>query len=122
MGIFWSMKPEAEPKGGDHSFFAVTDWKAPLSSTLDVSCNGQRMGSMTIERRFVNAGIRHSEVRGYGLVGCLWEPDDDQLRSPGRRCPCSGSRRRVRKLRGPDVGIARTPPCAVTGLLRRSRV
>jgi pimeloyl-ACP methyl ester carboxylesterase len=82
MGIFWSMKPEAEPKSGDHSFFAVTDWKTPLSSTIDVSRNGQRIASVTIERRFANAGIRHSEVRENGLVGCLWEPDDDQLR-PG---------------------------------------
>jgi dienelactone hydrolase len=80
MGIFWSMRPAPEIKSGDHAFFSVTNWLAPIASTLEVSDDGPGFASTTIERRYANAGIRTTEIRENGLVGCLWEPGDAELR------------------------------------------
>jgi pimeloyl-ACP methyl ester carboxylesterase len=82
MGLFWSMKPNAEPKSGDHSFFAVTNWSAVVSTAIECSSQGRRLGSVTVERRFAKEGIRCTEIRENGIVGSLWEPNDTRLR-PG---------------------------------------
>ncbi len=36
MGLFCSMKPDADTKSGDHAFFAITDWLRPVVTEIDV--------------------------------------------------------------------------------------
>jgi pimeloyl-ACP methyl ester carboxylesterase len=76
MGIFWSMKPDKEPKNADHSFFTVRDFFQPIDTNIEVVEAGQVVGSVTIERRYSKAGIKCVRLKDAGLHGILGFPDD----------------------------------------------
>lgn len=59
MGLFWSM----EPAGGE-----------PDGTVLSV----EGVGRVELDRRTVPEGVRRTEVAENGLVGVLFEPDDDE--------------------------------------------
>lgn len=82
MGLFWSMKPDVEPKSADHAFFAVMDWFTPIVTEIDVEDPDRVLGSVTIERRFAKPGIHSTEIAGDGIAGVLYDPGDGQ-RHPG---------------------------------------
>src|ERR1700677_1507892 len=58
MGIFWSMKPDKEPKSADHSFFTVRDFFEAIDTNIDVVESGQVVGSVTIKRRYSKTGVK----------------------------------------------------------------
>lgn len=82
MGLFWSMKPDAEPRGADHAFFTIKDWFAPVLTEIDALDEGRMLGSVSIERRFAQPGIRPTEVAEGGIRGVLYQPSDGR-RHPG---------------------------------------
>jgi pimeloyl-ACP methyl ester carboxylesterase len=81
MGLFWSMKPDADTKAGDHSFFTITNWLAPIVTEIEATDSGQVLGSVTVERRFAKPGIDCTTVAENGIRGLLCGPRD------GRRHP-----------------------------------
>ncbi|WP_461121544.1 acyl-CoA thioesterase/bile acid-CoA:amino acid N-acyltransferase family protein [Saccharothrix stipae] len=60
MGLFWSMSRTGEPSG------------PTLIEVVGV-------GKVELDRLTVPEGVRRTEVRENGLVGVLFEPDDDQV-------------------------------------------
>lgn len=75
MGLFWGMRPDDEPKGADHQFFAIADYSRPVGTVLDVVAGGRVLASASVERRFASFRVRAIPVR-QGLVGVLYEPGD----------------------------------------------
>jgi dienelactone hydrolase len=73
MGLFWSMRPDDEPKAADHLSFDVGDASGPVATTIDVVDAGGVIASTRIERRFARADVRAIPV-GDGLVGVLYAP------------------------------------------------
>jgi dienelactone hydrolase len=82
MGLFWSMKPDVEPKGADHGFFAFVDWFQPIVTEIEVTDAGQTLGSASIERRFAKPGMRCAAIAESGIDGILCDPGDGH-RHPG---------------------------------------
>jgi dienelactone hydrolase len=82
MGIFWSMKPDKEPKNADHSFFTVRDFFEAIDTNIDVVESGQVVGSVTIKRRYSKTGVKCTPFKDAGLYGILCFPDDGR-RHPG---------------------------------------
>jgi acyl-CoA thioester hydrolase/bile acid acetyltransferase-like protein/bile acid acyltransferase/acyl-CoA thioester hydrolase-like protein len=82
MGLFWSMKPDADVKSGDHAFFAIRDWFQPIVAEIEVADAGQPLGSLVIERRFAKPGIRCGVIAEDGIDGVLCDPGDGH-RHPG---------------------------------------
>jgi dienelactone hydrolase len=82
MGLFWSMKPDGDPKSADHSFFAIADWFQPIVTEIEVTDAGQALGLASIERRFAKPGIRCSAVTESGIDGIFCDPGDGH-RHPG---------------------------------------
>lgn len=78
MGLFWSMKPDADPKGGDHAFFAITDWFQPIVTQMEAADAGQVLGSATIPRRFARPGIHCKVITESRIHGVLCDPGDVQ--------------------------------------------
>lgn len=76
MGLFWSMQPDAEPKGGNAAFFKVVDWVAPVVTQLEAARGNQVVGSARLERRFARPEIRCTPIGDDGLVGLLCQPGD----------------------------------------------
>lgn len=76
MGIFWSMKPDKEPKNADHSFFTVGNFFETINTTIEVVEAGQAVGSVTIKRRYSKAGVKCGPLKNAGLHGILCYPDD----------------------------------------------
>jgi hypothetical protein len=75
MGIFWSMKPDKEPKNADHSFFTVRDFFETIDTNVEVVKAGQVVGSVTIERRYSKAGVKCIPLKDAGLHGIHCFPD-----------------------------------------------
>lgn len=82
MGLFWSMKPDAATKSGDHAFFAVTDWFQPVITEIEADDEGQTLASVVIERHLAKPGVRCSAIAQDGIDGVLCDPGDDR-RHPG---------------------------------------
>ena len=82
MGLFWSMQPDLDTKGGDHAFFAVSDWFQPIVTEIEASDASRVLGSAVIERRFARPGMRCTTVAEAGLAGVLCDPGDGR-RHPG---------------------------------------
>jgi dienelactone hydrolase len=82
MGLFWSMKPEAGTKYGDHAFFAITDWFQPVVTEIEADDAGQTLGSVVIERRLAKPGVHCTAIAQNGIDGLLCDPGDG-LRHPG---------------------------------------
>ncbi len=76
MGIFWSMKPDKEPKNADHSFFTVRNFFETIDTTIEVVEAGHAVGSVTIKRRYSKAGVKCGPLKDAGLQGILCYPDD----------------------------------------------
>lgn len=76
MGLFWSMKPDKDPKNADHSFFAVKDLFKAIDTNIEVVEAGQVVGSVTIVRRYSKAAVKCSPLKDAGLHGILCFPDD----------------------------------------------
>jgi uncharacterized protein len=76
MGIFWSMKPDKEPKNADHSFFTVRNFFETIDTTIEVVEAGQAVGSVTIKRRYSKAGVKCTPLKDAGLHGILCFPGD----------------------------------------------
>jgi hypothetical protein len=76
MGIFWSMKPDKEPKNADHAFFTVRDFFEAIDTNIEVVEAGQVVGSVTIERRYSKAGVKCTPLKDAALHGILCFPDD----------------------------------------------
>jgi len=81
MGLFWSMKPDAATKYGDHAFFAITDWFQPIVTEIEADDAGQTLGSVAIERHLAKPGVRCTAIAQDGIDGLLCDPGD------GRRHP-----------------------------------
>ena len=82
MGLFWSMKPDAETKCGDHAFFAITDWFQPVITEIEADDAGQALGSIVIERRLAKPGVHCTAIAEDGIDGLLCDPGDGR-RHPG---------------------------------------
>jgi pimeloyl-ACP methyl ester carboxylesterase len=88
MGLFWSMKPDAKTKSGDHAFFAIKDWFQPIVTEIEADDAGeapgagQALGSVTIERRFARPGVHCAAIDEGGIIGALCDPGDGR-RHPG---------------------------------------
>jgi pimeloyl-ACP methyl ester carboxylesterase len=82
MGLFWSMKPDADTKSGDHAFFAITDWFQPFVTEIEATNAGQTLGAVAIERRFAKPGIHCTVIAEDGIDGFLCDPGDGH-RHPG---------------------------------------
>jgi pimeloyl-ACP methyl ester carboxylesterase len=82
MGLFWSMKPDADTRSGNHGFFAITDWFRPIFTEIEAADAGQALGSVVIERRFAKPGVRCNVIAENGLDGILCDPGDGH-RHPG---------------------------------------
>lgn len=82
MGLFWSMRPDADPKNGDHAFFAITDWFQPIATELEAADAGQVLGSAVIERRFAKPGTRCATIAEKEVKGLLCDPGDGR-KHPG---------------------------------------
>ncbi|HXX14981.1 MAG TPA: acyl-CoA thioesterase/bile acid-CoA:amino acid N-acyltransferase family protein [Candidatus Eremiobacteraceae bacterium] len=82
MGLFWSMKPDAEPKSADHAFFAITDWFQFIVTEIEADDAGHVLGSAVIRRRFAKPGIHCGTIAGTAVHGFLCDPGDHH-RHPG---------------------------------------
>ena len=76
MGLFWSMKPDSEPKSGDRSFFSITDFAAPMITEMEAWLGKRKLASIRIERTCARRGIHRHPVAEHGIVGVLYEPGD----------------------------------------------
>jgi len=74
MGLFWSMRPDDQPKNADHISFGV-DISRPIVTVIDVSDAGGVIASASVERRFAGADVRSIPIRD-GVIGTLFEPRD----------------------------------------------
>jgi len=72
MGLFWSMRPDDEPKSADHISFGV-DIPRPVETVIDVADAGGVIATASVERRFAGADVRSIAIRD-GVVGTLYEP------------------------------------------------
>jgi Acyl-CoA thioester hydrolase/BAAT N-terminal region len=50
-GLFWSMRPDKEPKHADHLSFAIEDFLRPVTTALDITEAGGAAATASIERR-----------------------------------------------------------------------
>lgn len=82
MGLFWSMKPDANMKSGDHAFFAIIDWFQPIITEVVAVDADQTLGSVVIERRFAKPGVRCKLIAEDGIDGMFCDPGDGH-RHPG---------------------------------------
>jgi dienelactone hydrolase len=78
MGLFWSMEPDAGSKSGDHAFFTVVDWLAPVVTEIEARDADEVLGSVVIERRFAKPGVHRTAIAEGGIVGFLYDPGDGQ--------------------------------------------
>jgi len=76
MGLFWAMKPDAEPKIGDHSFFTTKDYTSPIITELEAWLGNQKLAFIKIERSYARRGVHRVPVAEGGIVGVLYEPGD----------------------------------------------
>jgi pimeloyl-ACP methyl ester carboxylesterase len=74
MGLFWSMRPDKQPKAADHLSFAIEDFSRPFITSIEVTdINGATVAA-SIERRYVSAGVRKLSVHDT-IIGTLYQSD-----------------------------------------------
>ncbi|MDP9008466.1 MAG: acyl-CoA thioesterase/BAAT N-terminal domain-containing protein [Pseudomonadota bacterium] len=81
MGLFWSMRPDKEPKRADHLSFAIEDFSKPVMTKIDVTDTSGATVSASIERRYARMGVRSVAVHD-NVVATLYEYDH-QAALPG---------------------------------------
>jgi pimeloyl-ACP methyl ester carboxylesterase len=74
MGLFWSMRPDEEPKRADHLSFAIEDFSKSVITTFEVTDPSGSTVSTSIERRYASAGVRSRSVRN-GVIAMLYTAD-----------------------------------------------
>lgn len=75
MGLFWSMRPDKEPKRADHLSFAIEDGFKPIISLIEVTDSGGTATSVSIERHYASVGI-HGRATHNEVVGTLYRNDE----------------------------------------------
>ena len=81
MGLFWSMRPDREPKQADHLSFAVADYSQPVLTQIEVTDAGGTIASVSIERRWSVA--LHSLPISDGIIATLYSCDGGTGPLPG---------------------------------------
>jgi pimeloyl-ACP methyl ester carboxylesterase len=81
MGLFWSMRPDREPKAGDHLSFAIEDFSQPVITSIEVTGINGATAAASIERRYASAGVRNLTVHD-PIVGTLYH-NDQSVPLPG---------------------------------------
>jgi hypothetical protein len=62
MGLFWSMRPDKQPKAADHLSFAIEDFSKPFVTSIEVTdINGATTAAL-IERRYASVDVRNLAV------------------------------------------------------------
>jgi len=74
MGLFWSMRPDKDPKPADHLSFAIKDFSKPVMTEIDVADAGGATASTSIERRYARVGMRSTPIHD-GMVATLYACD-----------------------------------------------
>lgn len=74
MGLFWSMRPDKEPKRADHLSFAIENFSKPVITVIDITGASGATVSASIERRYARVGLRSVSVHD-GVVATLYECD-----------------------------------------------
>jgi hypothetical protein len=74
MGLFWSMRPDKEPKRADHLSFAIEDFSKPIITAIDITDAGGARVSASIERRYARMGV-HTLGFHDGVVATLYQYD-----------------------------------------------
>jgi hypothetical protein len=74
MGLFWSMRPDTEPKRADHLSFAIEDFSKPVITAIEVTDASGTTASASIERRYASVGVRNRAVHD-GIVASLYQLD-----------------------------------------------
>jgi acyl-CoA thioester hydrolase/bile acid acetyltransferase-like protein/bile acid acyltransferase/acyl-CoA thioester hydrolase-like protein len=72
MGLFWSMRPDPEPKRANHFSFEIEDFSKPVITAIEVNDAGGSAVSALIERRCASAGVRSVAVQNE-VVATLYE-------------------------------------------------
>jgi pimeloyl-ACP methyl ester carboxylesterase len=81
MGLFWSMQPDRTARPVP-AFFRLAGWFQPVVTILDVTCDGQTLGTARLVRYFAAPGVRAEPFRSDGAVGILYRPGDDRKHRP----------------------------------------
>jgi hypothetical protein len=77
MGLFWSMRPDKEPKRADHLSFAIEDFSKPTITAIEVTDPSGATVSTSIERHYASAGVRSQTVRN-GIIATLYKSDQSE--------------------------------------------
>jgi dipeptidyl aminopeptidase/acylaminoacyl peptidase len=64
MGLFWSMRPDTEPKRADHLALMIEDLSKPVTTQLEAEDASGTIASASIERRYSSAGVRSRAING----------------------------------------------------------
>lgn len=64
MGLFWSMRPDEDPKHADHSAQAIQDFSKPLITQIQVADGRGEIASTSVERRYSSGGVRSRAANG----------------------------------------------------------
>ena len=72
MGLFWSMRPDRQPKHADHLAFSIEDFSKPVITAIEVSDANGATVSASIERRYASSGVRGRTVHDE-IIGTLHE-------------------------------------------------
>jgi pimeloyl-ACP methyl ester carboxylesterase len=76
MGLFWSMRPDKEPKHADHLSFVVGDFLRPVTTIIDITEDSGRTTSASIERHFARPGVQRISA-AEGVVATLYKYQQD---------------------------------------------
>jgi hypothetical protein len=74
MGLFWSMRPDKEPKAADHLSFATKDFFKPVITSIEVTGVNGATAAASIERRYASLGVRNLTVHD-AVIGTLYQND-----------------------------------------------
>jgi pimeloyl-ACP methyl ester carboxylesterase len=74
MGLFWSMRPDKEPKAADHLSFAIEDFSKPFITSIEVTEFNGVIAKASIERRYASVGVRNLAVHD-PIIGTLYQSD-----------------------------------------------
>ncbi len=72
MGLFWSMRPDKEPKTADHLSFAIEDFSKPVITSIEVTGTNGATVAASIERRYASVGVRNLMVHE-PIIGTLYQ-------------------------------------------------
>lgn len=76
MGLFWSMSPDTQARGGEHAYFDVPDPSKPIDTRLALRDGSRVLVEAHITRRFADSNVRARPASG-GVTGILYAPADN---------------------------------------------